>query len=313
MLKYIGKRLLQLIPILIGITFMSFALMYSVADDAVDVLYENAGGEITEQVKEKLRNELGLDRPFLVQYADWLVNLIKGDMGTSYISGKKVFNTFVSKLPNTIYLTVSSLILTIAISIPFGIIAAVKQNKAADYIIRFFSFIGNSMPGFFISLLLILFFSVKLKWFSAIGNEGIKSLVLPTVTLAVSMSAKYTRQVRGAVLEELSKDYVTAAHLRGIKESVILYKSVLRAAMITITTLLALSIGSLLGGTAIVETIFMWDGVGKLAVDSIMMRDYPMILAYVVWLAIIYVVINLIADIIYHALDPRVRLLEEED
>lgn len=311
MLKYIGKRFLQLVPIIIGITFMSFALMYSVADDAVDVLYENAGGEVTDQVKDKLRKELGLDRPFLVQYADWLVSMVKGDMGTSYISGKRVFDTFVSKLPNTVYLTASSLLLTIAISIPFGIIAAVRQNKLTDYIIRFFSFIGNSMPGFFISLLLILIFAVKLKWFSAIGNEGVKSLVLPSATLAVSMSAKYTRQVRGAVLEELSKDYVTAAHLRGIKESVILYKSVLRTAMITITTLLALSIGSLLGGTAIVETIFMWDGVGKLAVDSIMMRDYPMILAYVVWLAIIYVIINLIADIIYHALDPRIRLLEE--
>lgn len=311
MLKYIGKRFLQLVPIIIGITFMSFALMYSVADDAVDVLYENAGGEVTDQVKDKLRKELGLDRPFLVQYADWLVSMVKGDMGTSYISGKRVFDTFVSKLPNTVYLTASSLLLTIVISIPFGIIASVRQNKLTDYIIRFFSFIGNSMPGFFISLLLILIFAVKLKWFSAIGNEGVKSLVLPSVTLAVSMSAKYTRQVRGAVLEELSKDYVTAAHLRGIKDSVILYKSVLRTAMITITTLLALSIGSLLGGTAIVETIFMWDGVGKLAVDSIMMRDYPMILAYVVWLAIIYVIINLIADIIYHALDPRIRLLEE--
>lgn len=311
MLKYIGKRFLQLIPIIIGITFMSFALMYSVADDAVDVLYENAGGEVTDQVKDKLRKELGLDRPFLVQYADWLVSMVKGDMGTSYISGKRVFDTFVSKLPNTVYLTASSLLLTIVISIPFGIIAAVRQNKLTDYIIRFFSFIGNSMPGFFISLLLILIFAIKLKWFSAIGNEGVKSLVLPSATLAVSMSAKYTRQVRGAVLEELSKDYVTAAHLRGIKESVILYKSVLRTAMITITTLLALSIGSLLGGTAIVETIFMWDGVGKLAVDSIMMRDYPMILAYVVWLAIIYVIINLIADIIYHAMDPRIRLLEE--
>lgn len=311
MLKYIGKRFLQLIPIIIGITFMSFALMYSVADDAVDVLYENAGGEVTEQVKDKLRKELGLDRPFFVQYADWLVSMVKGDMGTSYISGKRVFDTFVSKLPNTVYLTASSLLLTIVISIPFGIIAAVRQDKLTDYIIRFFNFIGNSMPGFFISLLLILIFAVKLKWFSAIGNEGVKSLVLPSATLAVSMSAKYTRQVRGAVLEELSKDYVTAAHLRGIKESVILYKSVLRTAMITITTLLALSIGSLLGGTAIVETIFMWDGVGKLAVDSLMMRDYPMILAYVVWLAIIYVIINLIADIIYHALDPRIRLLEE--
>lgn len=311
MFKFILKRLLKLFPIVLGITFLSFALMHSVSGDAVDALYENAGGEVSAQVQAKLRTKLGLDRPFLIQYVDWLSKLVQGDMGVSYISGNHVFQTFVSKLPNTIYLTISSILVTVFVSIPLGIISAVKQNKFWDYLIRFFSFIGNSLPGFFVSLLLILLFSVKLGWFSAIGNEGWKSVVLPTLTLSIAMASKYTRQVRAIVLEELSKDYVIGAKAKGIKDSVILYKSVLKSAWVTIITLLALSIGSLLGGTAIVESIFMWDGVGKLAVDSIMMRDYPMIQAYVVWMAFIYVIVNLITDILYHALDPRVRLGKE--
>lgn len=306
MLKYVIRRFLQLIPILFGITFLSFILIHSVSGDAVDMLYENVGGELSEQAKQKYREELGLDKSIIIQYINWLKNFLKGDMGISYISKVDVFKTFMSKLPNTIYLTISSTILTVVISIPIGILAAINHNHIFDYMIRFFSFIGNSLPNFFVSLLLILFFCVKLKWFSVIGNSDIKSIILPTITLTISMSSKYIRQIRIAVLEELNKDYVTAAKARGIHNSIILYKSVLKVIMITIVTLLTLSIGSLLGGAAIVESIFMWDGVGKLAVDSITMRDYPMIQLYIVWLSIIYVTINLISDIIYHILDPRV-------
>lgn len=306
MLKYVIRRFLQLIPILFGITFLSFILIHSVSGDAVDMLYENVGGELSEQAKQKYREELGLDKSIIIQYINWLKNFLKGDMGISYISKVDVFKTFMSKLPNTIYLTISSTILTVVISIPIGILAAINHNHIFDYMIRFFSFIGNSLPNFFVSLLLILFFCVKLKWFSVIGNGGVKSIILPTITLTISMSSKYIRQIRIAVLEELNKDYVIAAKARGIHNSIILYKSVLKVIMITIVTLLTLSIGSLLGGAAIVESIFMWDGVGKLAIDSITMRDYPMIQLYIVWLSIIYVTINLISDIIYHILDPRV-------
>ncbi|PKK87181.1 MAG: nickel ABC transporter permease subunit NikB, partial [Candidatus Wallbacteria bacterium HGW-Wallbacteria-1] len=201
--------------------------------------------------------------------------------------------------------------LTVLISIPFGILAAVRHNRFTDYLIRFFSFIGNSLPGFFVSLLLIYFFALKLKLFPVMGSGGWKSIVLPTLTLAIAMASKYTRQVRTTVLEEMNKDYVLGARARGVKEPVVLYASVLKSSMLTIITLLALSIGSLLGGTAIVESIFMWDGVGKLAVDSIMMRDYPMIQAYVIWMALIYVLVNLITDLMYHYLDPRIRLEQE--
>ena len=196
-----------------------------------------------------------------------------------------------------------------AIAIPLGILAAVKQNKITDYIIRIASLIGNSLPNFVVAILLMYFLSIKLGWFPILSKgTSLYSAILPTLTLAISMGAKYLRQVRATVLEELKKDYVIGAKARGVRGKVILWGSVLKASMLTIVTLLALSIGSLLGGTTIVESIFGWDGVGKLAVDSITMRDYPMIQAYVVWMAIIYVVVNLITDLLYNYLDPRVRL-----
>ena len=230
-------------------------------------------------------------------------------MGTSYVSGKNVFDTFVSKLPATLFLTVMSIVLTVIISIPLGVLAAVRHDRFIDYFLRFFSFIGNSLPNFFVALLLMQLFSIKWNLLPVISDgTTLQSAILPTLTLAIAMSAKYMRQVRATVLEELNKDYVVGARARGVRSSIILWKSVLKSSMLTIITLLALSIGSLLGGTAIIENIFMWDGVGKLAVDAITMRDYPLIQAYVVWMAIIYVVVNLITDLLYHALDPRIRL-----
>lgn len=314
MIKYIGKRFLQLIPILFGITFITFTMMNTTAVDTVDKLLENTGSVVSQEVEESMRNELGLDKPFLVQYGQWLLGIFKGDMGNSYVSGKDVFSTIISKLPNTFLLMASSILLTVIISIPFGIIAAVFQNKFIDYIIRVLSFIGNSLPGFFLALLLILLFSVKLKWLPIIASAGstnLKNLIMPTLALSIAMICKYTRQVRAVVLEELNKDYVIAAYARGIGYKTVLFKSVFRCSIMTIITLLTLSIASLLGGTAIVETIFMWDGVGKLAIDSINMYDYPMIQAYVIWMAFIYVAINLISDIVHHYLDPRIRLGKE--
>ena len=312
MKKYIGKRLLQLLPVLLGITFLSFAMMRLAGSDAVIELYGDKGA-VSQEIIAAKQAELGLDKPFLTQYVTWLGGLLRGDMGVSYVSGKNVFDTFVSKLPATLLLTVLSVLATVLISIPLGILAAVRQGKFTDGLLRFCSFLGNSLPNFFVALLLMQIFSIKWKLLPVISDGlSLQSAILPTLTLAIAMSAKYLRQVRAAVLEELSKDYVLGAQARGVPGQVTLWKSVLKSAMLTILTLLALSIGSLLGGTAIVESIFMWDGVGKLAVDAITMRDYPMIQAYVVWMAIIYVMVNLITDLLYHALDPRIRLGVQE-
>ena len=306
--RYTLRRLLQLIPILIGITFLSFAMMRLAGSDAITEMYGNKGA-VSQEIIDAKRAELGLDKPFITQYLVWLGGMLRGDMGVSYVSGRDVFQTFVSKLPATLLLTALSILLTIVISIPLGVVAAVRHDKITDYVLRVLSFIGNSLPNFFVALLLMQLLSIKLGWLPVISSgTSLKSAVMPTLTLAISMSAKYMRQVRATVLEELNKDYVAGARARGVRESVILWKSVIKSSMLTIITLLALSIGSLLGGTAIIESIFMWDGVGKLAVDAITMRDYPLIQAYVVWMAIIYVLVNLITDLLYHALDPRIRM-----
>lgn len=309
MKTYIARRILHLIPILLGITLLSFGLMHTVAGDAIDVMEANRGTVLSEETKDRLRSELNLDKPFLVQYGIWLKDMVSGDMGTSYVSGKPVFSTFLQKLPATILLTITSILCTIIISFPLGIIAALNRNGWSDYLIRFFSFVGNSLPGFFVSLLLIYVFSLKLNLLPVMNTSGgWQGIILPTMTLTIAMSAKYIRQIRAVVLAELNKDYVIAAKVRGIPYRTIILTSVMKVTLLSFITLLSLSVGSLLGGTAIIESIFMWDGVGKMAVDAILMRDYPIILAYVVWLAIIYVIFNLITDILYHYLDPRIRL-----
>ena len=308
MKKYVLHRFLQLIPVLIGITFLSFAMMRVAGSDAIIELYGDKGA-VAQEIIDAKRAELGLDKPFLTQYLSWVGGMMRGDMGVSYVSGKDVFQTFISKLPATLLLTALSMVMTVVISIPLGVLAAVRHDKFTDYVLRFFSFVGNSLPNFFVALLLMQIFSIKLKMLPVISKGlSVQSAMLPTLTLAIAMSAKYMRQVRATVLEELNKDYVIGAKARGVRSCVVLWKSVLKSSMLTIITLLALSIGSLLGGTAIIESIFMWDGVGKLAVDAITMRDYPMIQAYVVWMAMIYVLVNLITDLLYHALDPRIRL-----
>ena len=283
MKKYAVRRLLQLIPILLAITFLSYGMMRIAGSDVVEQKMENTGETVSQEIVDAAREELGLDKPFFVQYFSWLANLLRGDMGTSYVSNKPVFSTFVSKLPATLLLTFVSILLTVVISIPLGIWAAVRQNKATDYVIRTASFIGNSLPNFFVSLLLMYLFAIRLGWFPVISKGvSLQSVALPALTLAIAMSAKYLRQVRATVLDELSKDYVLGARARGVPFTTIMMKSVLKA--------------------------FMWDGVGKMAVDAINMRDYPIIQAYVMWMAIIYVVVNLITDLSYRFLDPRIRL-----
>ena len=307
--KYILKRLLSLIPILIGISFISFALIYFTGGDAVAVRYEAIGGVLSPELINQKREELGLNRPFIIQYLSWLLGVIQGDMGISYVSGKPVFGYIFSKLPNTLLLSISSLLTTLIISLPLGILSAVKKNSVFDNIIKGLSFVGNSLPNFFVALVLSYIFALQLKLLPVISQgTSIKSLILPTLTLALAMSAKYIRQIRALIISELSKPYVTGARARGIKENTIIFFNVLRLTSLTLITLMSLSFGSLLGGSSIVESIFMWDGIGKLAIESINLRDYPVILAYVLWMAFIYVFINLMSDISYYFLDPRLRI-----
>ncbi len=308
-MNYAIRRFLQLIPILFGITFLSFLLMYLAGSDAVTEMYSNRGVEVAQEIIDERKAALGLNLPFFQQYLNWLGAMLQGNMGISYVTGEDVLTAFMRKLPATLLLTGSAVAVTVLISLPCGILAAVRHDRLVDLLLRFGSFLGNAMPNFFVAMLLMEFLGIQLGILPVIASgTDIESAIMPTLTLAIAMSAKYLRQVRSAVLEELNKEYVQGARARGVSANVILWKNVMKAAMLTIMTLLALSIGSLLGGTAIIESIFMWDGVGKLAVDAINMRDYPLIQAYVMWMAIIYVFVNLTADLLYHYFDPRIRL-----
>lgn len=271
-------------------------------------MLKSTGVTPSPELLEKVREQLGLNKPFLFRYANWLLGMLKGDFGTSYKYGKPVLDLILEALPATFKLAGLSMLMTIIIALPLGIISALHKDKVRDYIIRIISFIGMSLPGFWIGLVLMYVFSLKLRVIPVLGDYGWKGIILPTATLTIAMASKYTRHFRTAVLEEISKDYVRGAKARGIKSSSILFNHVLRSSLLSIVTLLGLSLGSLLGGTAIVETIFSWQGVGKLAIEAIFTRDYPLIQGYVVWMTLIYLLINTLVDISYYILDPRIRL-----
>ncbi len=302
---YVLRRLLSLIPVLLGVTLLTYGLMYLSPQDPVEMMLQGQGTAPDPEVVAVMRSQLGLDRPFLVQYFDWLWNFIRGDMGTSYIDGSSVAGKLLTALPNTLILTAASVVVTIMLSVPLGILSAVKQGKVIDVIIRFLSFIGNSLPNFIVSLLLLYFFALKLGWFPILPSGSWVSFVLPTLALAVPMTGKYIRQVRAAVLEQLGKAYVDGAVSRGLKGRVVLFHYVLHNAMITIITLMSMSIGSLLGGTAAVEMIFSLPGMGYMVTSAVTARDYPTIQAFVVWMSVIYIIINLLTDISYYYIDPR--------
>ena len=310
---YVRNRLLQLVPILFGITVLTFAMMQFAAGDAVDMIYEQSG-VVSEEIKAEKRAELGLDQPLPVQYGRWAEGVLTGDLGRSYISGKPVWETFAEKLPNTALLMVASVLVTLLLAVPLGVIAAVFRGSLFDAVVRSVTFVGSALPNFFVGLLLLYFFALKLGLLPVMGRtEEPASLILPTLTLVSAMGAKYTLQIRAAVLDELGMPYVLGARARGVAMWRILCFSVMKSAFPMILTLLALSVGSLLGGTAIVETLFLWDGVGKMAVDAILMRDYPLIAAYVVWMAILYVAVNLAADLVSMWVDPRMRMEERSE
>lgn len=306
--KQLGKRLGQIVIVLIGISFLTFLLTYLAPGDPVRTMYAASGIVPSEEVMQQTREEMGLNHPFLVQYADWLTSCLRGDFGNSYSLKKPVLDLLGSRLWPTLKLSLFSMILMLLVAVPFGMLAAVNKNKWIDNLVRGFTFLGVSVPNFWVGLLLISFFCVKLKWLQVVSTDiTFKSMILPAVTLAFAMSAKYTRQVRTAVLEELSQDYVTGARARGVKEWKILWLNVFPNSLLPLITMLGLSMGNLLGGTAVVEVIFSYPGLGSLAVSAITSYDYPLIQGYVLWIALIYMVINLIVDISYNFVDPRMR------
>lgn len=279
--------------------------MYLSPSDPAEMMLNSQGIPVSEEVLETTREELGLNKPFVEQYIDWVSNMLKGDMGTSYSTKRSVALELKEHMPYTAVLALFSMVLTLAVSIPLGIICALKKNTFTDYIIRTCTFVGNSVPGFFAGLTLLFIFALKLRMLPVLSESGIKSVILPSATLAISMSSRYIRQIRGVVIDELEKDYVKGAYSRGIPQWKIIYNHVFKNIMITVITLSSLSLGSLLGGSAIVENIFVWPGLGSLALNAVKVRDYPLVQGYVILTSLIFIMINLIVDLLYGFLDPR--------
>lgn len=313
MVKYILKRLVQLVVVLLGVTVLTFMITQAAPSDAAEMKYVSMGMMPSSELLEKTREEMGLNDPVLIQYGRWLGNVLHGDLGESSKFGESVWTQMTRKLPMTLKLAGVSLVAVILISFPLGVLSAVKKNKTADYIIRFLSFFGVSMPNFWLALLLMYIFAVRLGWFKVVSTDSIGGMILPVATLTIPMISSYARQIRAALLEELNANYVIGARARGIPERRIIWGHVLPNAILPIITLLGLSVGHLLGGAAIIETIFSWQGIGNMVVEAIRVRDYPLIQGYVIWMAIIYVTVNLIVDISYRCLDPQIRLRKRVD
>ncbi len=307
--KQILARLGQIVLVLLGISFITFALVMLAPGDVVRQMIAGNEDIIVSQAEiDALRKELGLDKPFFFQYLDWLGRALQGNLGFSFMAKKPVVEELLERLPGTIVLSVASLVLMMVFSIPLGIYSAVKRGGWVDNLVRGFTFLGVSMPGFWVGLMLLWIFGLKLDLFPIVGGEvSLENLILPSVTLAIAMTSKYTRQVRTAILEELHQDYVVGARARGMTESHILWKEVLPNAMLPLITLLGLSLGNLLGGAAVIEMVFQWPGLGRLAIEAITYRDFQLVQGVVVWIALMYMVINLLVDLSYNYLDPRLR------
>lgn len=304
---FIIKRFIFLIPITLGVTFLIYALMFFTSSDPVEIMLIAQGIPISSEVIDSMRQKIGLDQPFFIQYTSWLFRFVTGDMGKSFVDGRSVATIVFKALPQTLLLTTVSMGMTIVISIPLGILSAVRQNKISDKIIRMFSFLSNAMPNYILSFILIYIFALKLNLISVLATNSFAGLILPMIALVFPMTGKYIRHVRGAILEQLGQDYVRGLLSKGIRIEKIVFKDVFMNAFGTILTHFSLSLGSLLGGTVIVERIFQWQGMGYIAIEAILQRDYPVIQAYVVWMTIIYILINLSVDILLVATNPRMR------
>ena len=301
------RRCAQFIPVFFGITVLSFTLIHLAPSDPVSVRLSLGGIAVDPVTAAQMRTDMGLDRPLPIQYGDWLIRFLHGDMGTSYRSDRPVAAMLLQALPYTLAIAASAMLLTLLISLPLGIAIAAYRNSALDCIVRFLTFIGNAVPSFIVGILLMFLFSYQLGWIPVLAGNSPVGMVLPTAALALIMSARYIRQIRAATLDELAKDYIIGLRARGITERRILFGNVLKNIMGIVVTLTAISVGSLLGGVVIIETLFSRPGVGSLLITAINSRDYPVIQAAVVWMVLAYFVVNLLADLSYRRFNPRVR------
>lgn len=316
MLRYVLKRAAASVAVLFGITVVVFLLLRLIpGDPATAVLltmFDPGAGsaDITMADIEALREELGLAAPLPVQYVNWLAEILQGNLGTSLRSRQPILDELAVRIPGTLILAGAALIVMFAIALPCGILGALYAGRPADHLTRIISLVGESLPNFFLGVLLIYLFAIGLGWLPAIGRQGPESLILPAVTLGTAIAATTSRLLRASLLDTLSQPYILMAEAKGLPRGKLLFRHALRPALIPVLTSSSLVAGGLLGGAVVVETVFAWPGVGRYMIEAIGGRDYPVIQGFTLFMATLFVVLNFVVDILYRFLDPRVRVEE---
>jgi peptide/nickel transport system permease protein len=311
---YILRRLVQLLPVLLLASFIVFFIIHLIPGDPVEVMLGE--GRYTQETYELLRKKMGLDEPLYIQYVHWLNRIVHGDLGQSLRTQRPVLDTILERYPATIYLALAALLLGVVIAIPAGTIAAVKQNTPWDYSAMAFALFGIAVPNFWFALLLILGFGLYLGWFPTLGyidpsvnfRTFLWHLTLPALVLGTDLASTVTRYVRAEMLEQLRLDYVRTARAKGLPKRMVIYKHTLRNSLLAATTVIGLHVGRLLGGSTVVETVFAWPGVARLVLEAVYSRDYPVLQGAVLLLALTFVGVNLLVDVLYKWLDPRISL-----
>jgi len=302
--QYIIRRLLIMLPVLLGISLIIFIMVRVIPGDPGIIM---AGPHATKDQVEQIRAQLGLDKHPVTQYFIFLKNLFRGDLGTSTRTGLPVTQEIMARLPNTLLLAFASILIASIFGISTGIIAGVKQNSKFDYLSMLVALFGLSMPVFWLGLMLMLLFSIKLGWFPAVGAESLKHLILPAITLGANSTAIIARMTRSSMLEVIRLDYIRTARAKGLPEKLVLSRHALKNALIPVVTVIGLQTGILLGGAVLTEIVFAWPGIGRLLVEAILSRDYPVVQGVVLVVATMFIFVNLIVDVLYAYLDPRIR------
>lgn len=308
MLKFICKRLLILIPMLLGVSIVIFLLLHLGPNDPAMSYLRLSNIPPTDQALEEVRAQLGLDRPLWVQYFDWLWKALHLDFGISYVTKTSVTERLLYFLPNTLYLAGAAIVMTILISLPLGILSAVYKGRWLDTLTRIMSYIGVSTPSFWLGFMLILLFAVELNWLPPMGAGGVKYIILPALSIAFMSACINVRLIRSNMLDQMNSRSVLYARIRGVKRHTIINKHVLKNSLLPVLTALGMSIGEILGGSVIAEIVFSWPGVGRYAVSALNNRDFPVMQCYILMMTTIFVVCNLLVDILYALVDPRIRL-----
>ncbi|MFG6494691.1 ABC transporter permease [Fictibacillus sp. UD] len=311
MFSIIKRRLIQLTIVLFLLSIFTFALMKLAPGDPVLTILNADEMVVTEDDQAKLRSELGFDQPLFIQYGKWMLNLVQLDLGKSYMTGKPVWDELMERLPITLELTLFALLIMVLIAVPTGVISATYAGKWPDQISRILALIGASLPSFWLGLILIYVFAFQLNLVPSSGIGTISQIILPAFTLGFTFAVVYGRLLRAGLLQSMSEDFILAARARGLKEYRILWFHAFRAAILPVITVFGLSMGSFLGGAVVVEILFSWPGLGSLAVDAIFSRDYPVIQGYVLLTGVFVVIVNLLVDLSYYVIDPRIRRKEE--